>query len=234
MTIPWAILEQIRSTLEQSPPVWPGWDHNGTPLCIYQRPGWAVLFNHPSPPAPFQPVDGHGRSTCAAESTPPYLSANTALPIGGVQTATMMLDGDTPIETLAALALHEAFHAHQANVGFRMANIMRMAEYPQHDAKINALARMEAVCLRHALADGADHRVWLTKALDLRHERQSLLSNELRLYEDHNEIHEGLATYVEMKILPPAAPRYGRNLAALLQINVAGRWANRQRFYYSG
>ncbi|NLY54650.1 MAG: hypothetical protein GX060_08585 [Firmicutes bacterium] len=210
--------------------LWEGWQHADTPVALYND-HQAVLLAHPSPPTEYVQREVDGEHVYVAEPKPEYLTANTAIELGGCFVATMRYDGAQSEAALALLA-HEAFHVYQAEQGFPMANIMLMGAYPIFDPLVNALGEVEAFMLSRALTK--DDIVAVKAALDARAARQALLTAELRAYENNNELHEGLATYIEIRAAGLAGEVGRRNLDYLAKCNCRGWGASRMRFYYSG
>ena len=96
--------------------LWPGFEPLSVPLAVYTG-GRTYLFRHPSPPEGFAPLADASPAALVFEGRHPSVVANTSVELGGVMTATLLLDGGpgepTGPRELAAVALHEAFHAFQ-------------------------------------------------------------------------------------------------------------------------
>jgi hypothetical protein len=185
---------------------WPGFEPMSIPLAVYDgSKTW--LFRHPSPPDGFVEVPGSSPAATVFEGRHSAMVANTSAPIGGVDTATVMLDGlepDRDFTDLAALTLHEAFHvfqrsAHPAWGG----NEADAFVYPVEDADLLALRRMETEALRRAFDTG--HRdlwkCWAIRALENRATRFERMDPGFAAYERGTELNEGLATYVQFTAL---------------------------------
>jgi hypothetical protein len=88
--------------------LWPGFDVLEIPLAIFDgERTW--LFRHPAPPEGFEAFPG----AHVHDGRYPAVTANSSAEIGGVLTATVLLDKDAPVRRQAALAVHEAFHVFQ-------------------------------------------------------------------------------------------------------------------------
>ena len=180
--------------------LWPGFDPLDVPLAVYdgQR---TVLFRHPAPPEGFRPVPG--ASGVAYDGRHPAMTANATAEIGGVPTATVLLDSLSEVEgSRTPLAVHEAFHVFQRARHPRWTgNEADLFVYPTDDDALLALRRLETEALRRALADRAEGRAacWSRRALALRDERYGRLDSASVAYERGTELNEGLATYTEGK-----------------------------------
>ncbi len=182
-------------------PLWPEFAPMTVPLAIYDgEKTW--LFRHPKPPAEYHESAEH-RGVWMREGRDPAVQANTSVMLGGVRTATAMLqDAKQLPRTLAALMIHEAFHVFQ---GERhrdwAANEAELFTYPVEDADLLAWRRLETEALRRALAarTRADTGCWADTAMQYRSKRFTVLPRGAMEYETHSELNEGLATYVEWK-----------------------------------
>ncbi|HUP65178.1 MAG TPA: hypothetical protein VM557_07850 [Thermoanaerobaculia bacterium] len=198
-----AIELELRRLVESRGTLWPGFDPLSIPLAISDG-ARTFLFRHPSPPDGFSPSDA-ASTAHVMEGRHEAITANTAVEIGGVLTATLLLDSRRPLDSvtdLAATAVHEAFHADQrANHPSWGANEADLFVYPTDDAELLALRRMETAALRWALAAGEseESRCWSRTALQLRKERYERMDDPFAAYERGTELNEGLATWVEMK-----------------------------------
>ena len=157
-------------------PLWPGFDPRTTPVAIYDGTR-TRFFHHPSPPT---------------EVTPPR--ANTSQELGGVLTATVIVDRAKSLTEWAAIVIHETFHVFQRKRhAVWSANEGDLFTYPLEDAQALALRRLESTALSRALKDSC----WMSAALKLRKERFLRLPPESVNYERKSELNEGLAQYVE-------------------------------------
>ncbi|MCF7222929.1 hypothetical protein [Marilutibacter chinensis] len=183
---------------------WPGFDPLAIPLAVYDGER-TVLFRHPSPPEGFVPAPDAGSSAHAHDGRHEAIIANTSVELGGVSTATFLLDQVPPgygLTDLAAVAIHEAFHAHQrAHHPDWIANEADLFTYPTGSAELLAFQRMEAAALHEALAaDSLDAAgCWARRSLALREDRYARMAPAFAAYERGTELNEGLATYVEMR-----------------------------------
>ena len=131
--------------------LWPGFDLLAVPLAVYDGER-TVLFRHPAPPEGFGP-DREDPTASVYEGRHGAVAANSSAQIGGVSTATVLLDvpGRSAAD-LAALAVHEAFHVlqrerHPAWAG----NEADLFVYPVDDPVLLARRRLETEALRRAL-----------------------------------------------------------------------------------
>ncbi|HSJ65478.1 MAG TPA: hypothetical protein VK922_16415 [Gemmatimonadaceae bacterium] len=183
--------------------LWPGFAPLAIPLAIFTG-GRTWLFRHPAPPDGFSPVPG-APGVHAHENRHPRVTSNTSAEIGGVVTATLLADGARATRsatTLAAVALHEAFHVHQrARHPGWIANEGDAFLYPVADPALLELRRLESAALRRAVraADSATAACWARQALDARDRRFAAMDSAFVAYERLNELNEGLASYVQMR-----------------------------------
>lgn len=193
--------------------LWPGFDPLAVPLAVYDGER-TVLFRHPAPPPEFV-TDPEAPGASVFDGRHEAVTANSSAEIGGVPTATVLLDGsDRAPADLAPLAVHEAFHVFQRERHPSWAgNEADLFVYPDDDPDLLALRRLETEALRRALGHDALDRAacWTRSALALRAERTARLDSASVAYERGTELNEGLATYVEnraarrpLAALPPA------------------------------
>jgi hypothetical protein len=189
---------------ESAEALWPGFDPLAIPLAVYDGER-TFLFRHPAPPGGFIPVPEAGPAAWACPGRHEAVTANTSAELGGVATATILLNREQPGRSctdLAAIAIHEAFHVFQrARHPGWMGNEADLFTYPSESDRLLALRRLESEALRRALAAGsADSAAcWARQALALRGERCARLDSVFVAYERGTELNEGLATYVELR-----------------------------------
>lgn len=196
--------------------LWPGFDPLAVPLAVYDGER-TLLFRHAAPPPGFTPVSDVSAATYACKGRHEAVTANTNAEIGGIPTATVLLDRpqtDSSLLDMAAIAVHEAFHVYQrARHPNWIGNEGDLFTYPTDAGDLLALRRLETEALRQALAakEATDAACWAREALALRGERYARMDSAFAAYERGTELNEGLATYVEMRAagrrtvaLPPA------------------------------
>lgn len=184
--------------------IWPGFDPARVPLAIFDGER-TLLFRHPKPPPEFSPLPGRPAVRVSA-GRHPLVRANTSISLGGVATATLLLDlpEQRSAEELAATAVHEAFHVHQAERHPKWGgNEVDLFTYPIDDARLLQLSRLEAEALRRALTAKRDRdsACWAATALDARRQRFGSLGEAGAAYERGTELKEGLARLVEGRAL---------------------------------
>ena len=188
---------------------WPDYAPLQIPLAIYDGER-TLLFRHPSPPDDFESLPDSTPAAYAMAGRHPKVDANSSAEIGGVLTATLMMEGSkAESRNLAATALHEAFHVHQRTRFPKWGgNEMDALLYPIQDAELLALRRMETAGLRRAFAteDPATAACWTKRALQSRRTRFERLGEPFISYERGNELNEGLATYVQSLALGGREP----------------------------
>ena len=197
-------VERRAATKARGEPLWPGFDPLAVPLAVYDGER-TFLFRHPVPPQGFMQVSGAGFATYAFKGRHEAVTANTNAEVGGVPTATILIDGPQPrraLPDLAAVAIHEAFHVYErAHHPGWVGNEADLFTYPTDSAELLALRRLETDALRQALAadEASGAKCWARQALALRRERYARMDPAFAAYERGTELNEGLATYVEMR-----------------------------------
>lgn len=182
--------------------LWPNYDPRTLPVAIYNgRQTW--LFRHPDPPPEFTPNDMH-RPSLVYPGLHPAVRANSSVTLNGHATATVLLDdtGGRSMTDLAALIIHELFHAFQRQRHPDWtANEADLFVYPLHDADLLHIRHLETAALRRALRapEPVEQARWAAAAMGCRRERFELLPPEAVAYERGNELNEGLARYVDGK-----------------------------------
>jgi hypothetical protein len=183
---------------------WPGFDPIAIPLAVFDGEQ-TYLFRHPSPPAEFTLVPATTPAVYVTKGQHQAITANSSAEIGGVSTATVILDQSQSMRAIvdiAAMATHEAFHVYQrAKHPGWVGNEADLFTYPIDSAELLALRRLETDALRQALAaeDAESAKCWARQALALRNDRYAKMEPAYGDYERGTELNEGLATYVEMK-----------------------------------
>ena len=185
---------------------WPNFDPLAIPLATYDgKSTW--LFRHPHPPPDFEGSPISSIRADIHEGRHPAVTANSSAEIGGVMTATLLVEGRPPRRTpqeLAATAIHESFHVFQRqHHPHWQANEGDLLLYPVDDANLLALRRLESEALRLALATKAPARAACLGRLtmDYRTQRFKAMDSAFVAYERGTELNEGLATYVQLLAL---------------------------------
>jgi hypothetical protein len=187
-------------------PIWPGWDATHAPAT---KPVYRMCQNPPSPPAGFMPYRPHlgltrvvVRDGATIASIP---GQNTSRDIEGVGTL-VVADPEGPVNPYHELALiaHEAFHVFQERVApGKGANEMLLLRYPVLSADNNVGFALEGLALSEALraVSASEVRAGAVRWVAARETRRAALSPEAIEYEDGVEFSEGLAKYVELRLL---------------------------------
>ena len=180
--------------------LWPGFDPRRVPVEIYDGQT-TFLFRHPAPPAEFISLSSR-QGVWAFPGRHETVTANAPAKLGGVWTATAMLDpaSGQSLKERAALVLHEMFHVHQRERHPKwMGNELELFTYPFEDAELLALRRIETEQLRRAerAAGAGEAACRARRALATRRERFARLTSGAVGYERSLELDEGLARYVE-------------------------------------
>lgn len=181
---------------------WPGFRPKRYPLAIWDGTHtW--LVRHPAPPEGYRVLDA---TWAVRDGREPEVVANSSAVIGGTLSATLMADrGALSPPALAAILVHESFHAFQGDAlpGWR-ANEGELFTYPFDDGDLLAGRRLETHALREAslaLAAGRedDAFAWGRSALDARASRFARLDAGAVAYERGLELREGLAQYLQYR-----------------------------------
>ena len=203
-------VERIAAASVGEKTLWPGFDPLKFPLAVFDGER-TFLFRHPTPPEGFTRVPGAAPGTYSSPGRNEAVTANTNSEIGGVGTATLLLEGPQPVAAatrLAAVAIHEAFHVFQrAHHPGWSANEADLFIYPVERVDLFVFRRLETEALRRALVakDDTGAACWARRALAVRGKRYLRMDAAFRAWERGTELNEGLATYVEAR----AAGRYG-------------------------
>ncbi len=190
-----AVLAELDRMLDL--PLWPGFEPRRIPVAIYDGER-TILARHPSPPPEFK----REGDVWIHLGRHPQMRANTSVDLGGVSTATVLVDPDsvTSAREWAAVLIHESFHVFQRQ---RHATWQgdegQLFLYPMDDAGPLGARRLETEALRRALAakDPKDAACWAGRALDMRRERFAALPPGSVAYERGTELNEGLASYLQ-------------------------------------
>ena len=191
---------------------WPNWDPARTPLAAVQREQFMVAVGAKQMPVPFAPYqDGV------------FVAPPTAYPASAVGLAVVAADdfmARTP-EEADALAIHELFRIHEHQIAPKKVGdieVMLFGKYPDFSARNQTLLEFEGQALHDALvsSDDAGTRQHVGEFLAYRNERRKEMAKDLIRHESGEESSEGLASYVEYRLLESAFP----NRADLLQKRV--------------
>ncbi len=180
---------------------WPGYAPLSIPLAIYDGDS-TYLFRHPAPPSTYHST---ADAWAVMSGRDPNITANSSATIGGVVSATLMIDRATaPFDATAwaAVAMHEAFHVFQrTHHASWVGNEGDLLIYPFENASRLALRRLESDALRRAegSSSAALSRCWTREFVRARQSRYASLDSAFRWYERKSELNEGLANYVQVR-----------------------------------
>jgi hypothetical protein len=197
-TDPMAVEAEFASMAQR--PLWPGFEPVRLPRAIHDGRD-TLLFGHPAPPSGFRELAGEVAVHRFA-GRHPAVTANSSADIGGVRTATLLMqEGERrSAAALGAVLIHEAFHIFQAARHPTWgANEIELFSYPVEDETVLRHLDLEERALRLALeAAGAETaRCWTVVALKERRDRFARLTPGAIAYERGSELKEGLARYVQ-------------------------------------
>ncbi len=203
-----AIMAELRAALAQRE-LWPGYDPLAIPVAIFDGAN-TYLFHHPAPPEGFTPSADDPR-VAVYSGRHPLVVANTAVELGGVNTATFMpnLGAGGPARAGAAVIAHEAFHVYElAKHSAWSANEAELFTFPKSDPVWLAARRLELDAYRTALAapEAQACQAWAAQALAQRAAWAGVLTPEQQGYLRELERMEGLAAYLQTVVEHPDAP----------------------------
>lgn len=211
--------------------LWPGWDASDTPMLFYLPGEQDVLINHPRPPAGFVtyggPIGFPGGRIVVRDGATIIGSdgENTSRDIEGVRTLVVAdalsnlrqrISGMGTVQSLSfsqlatdpydqlGLIAHEAFHVFQDRAApTKSANEMLLLHYPVLSVENNVGFAQEGAALAAALRSegGPGFSAAVARWLAVRRHRRAALPPEASEYEDGVEFSEGLAKYVEYRLL---------------------------------
>ena len=204
-------IARVASSRGVNDPLWPGFDPLSIPLAVFDGER-TFLFRHPAVPEGFVPLDSGAPAGHVWQGRHPAMTANSSADIGGVGTATVLLDKpqvERDLTATAAMATHEAFHVYQrTHQPLWTANEADLFVYPTGSAPLLALRRLETTALLRALAAPSEVEMagWARRALALRQQRFAGMDATFWAFERGTELNEGLATYVELHAAKRPAP----------------------------
>jgi len=219
------LIEILRLKNEFGDQVWPGLSGSDIRNILYNE-RYEFLVGHPKPPSPWEVVKGdsflgrpyHRRP---AENPQTFAVAVGTLWAGSGGTLELM-NSKIPFrlsrEFHVVIALHEIFHAFQANRApqrfARAASVYKSEKkYPYKDPTFSAAWNSEGETLAIALAAEEEAAVsgHVQQFLDIREARRKQIAfdPELTAYEHGLEWLEGLAKYAEVRFYELAASRPG-------------------------
>jgi hypothetical protein len=182
--------------------LWPGFEPDSVPVLAFDgTDSW--LWRHPRPPEGFASVSGHP-GLLRWPGRHPEVRANTSISLAGSDCAVFDMQGERGARELAALALHEAFHAYQnAHQPLWQANELDLLTLPFDDAEALAARRVEGELLRLALAapEGSTERAELARLAAHERAARAAAFEPWVVYERGIELREGLAQYVQYRAL---------------------------------
>jgi hypothetical protein len=186
--------------------LFPGFSPLDVDLLLYDGENTFAIGQNP--PKDFRPIPNQPRLAMSTGRHPTVV-ANSLARLNDRTYATLLLDPSKQLSDheLAALAIHETFHAYQArHFPQWAANEAALFTYPFTVADNETSKILELTALKKALATQANSSPWLRTHLDLRYDRYQKLDTEARTYEREIERLEGLARYVERKPYPKRIP----------------------------
>jgi hypothetical protein len=187
--------------------IWPGFRPDTIPL-VFVLPGrGALLYGwRGDPPDGFAPVPGEVPALWLAEAAQGAASTSTTL--AGRRAAQVVVGSLEPVE-LAALGVHEAFHAFErasASPGRRFGgaeDALLTSRYPVFEVRDEADFALEVRLLDEALAapNAAERRRLAHQFLAVREARHRRLPDEFSQFDRMTEMNEGLAEYALVRTL---------------------------------
>ena len=223
-----ALLRAIDHAVAQE--AWPGFRVSNWPIAVFDGKQ-TLLLRHPSPPNGFKPLPGRpGIFACAGRY--PAIAGNSTVDIEGVRTATVIATPGSARESTLLACVEELFHVFwlRRHTSFRPNEMARYA-YPAKDPGNLRRRLAEDEALARALETGETSQAttWAAAALQIRHEREALLTADDRAFETGLEMMEGTANYVARVVVGLKGAETASRLRAQRPADQL-RW----RFYDSG
>lgn len=218
-----AVVDASLETALRAPTPWPGYDAARRSLVVYRPGSWSVLLSPPDtePSSPWSRYPGAWpslpRSAWWNAGGDPGLVGQLGFDYdapGGLVVAIPLYEDLGPDygsggAYLFSFLVHEAFHQYQRH---RFADVETPSEerYPTLDPENNAMAALEFLALRDAVAasGGVDEDVARERArmaVAVHAERLSRLDDDARTIERSKEVVEGTAKYVETRFVASMA-----------------------------
>jgi hypothetical protein len=230
--------------------LWPGWEPAATPLGVFQQGQYLAVLGAKQLGAPFKadPASSPADPLFVAPTSgfPGVRFANTTASIGDLHLALISAEdlmSKASAEEAAAYGIHELFRNYEQKIAPAKhgdPTILLWGKYPDFSARNRVLLQMEADALLDALhaADSGECTKHVAEFLGARVERRKGMSAEVARYESGEESSEGLATYVEYRLLEAAFPAKPalreQRVAALAKIRELPRDRERERFILLG
>jgi hypothetical protein len=240
ITVPPELLSRIAETRSVGKRVavelWPGWDPSATPFGAVERNQYIVVAGPATMPAPFVTYP-------AAE---PVFVAPSATSLGNMKIALLAAEDMLAPKSIAEaveVGIHALFRVHEQKIAprkFADMQILLWGQYPDFSATNRVLLQMEATALHDGiLATSEDEqRKHAAEFLGFRAERRKQMPPEIARYESAEESSEGLASYIEYRLLETAFPDRAdlrkQRLTSLAYLSNLPREREQERFYLLG
>jgi len=197
------LMDEVRRL--ESIPLWPGFEPATIPVALFDGQN-TYLFNYPSQPKDFLPVEGR-EGVFSMKGRYPAVVGNRRILINGIWVATSIPQTFSPVTKKrytpgerAAVIIHEKFHVFQAlhHPDWRP-NDLALFDYPLDIEESLALRRTEIEALRRAASSERDEDAagWARSSLNIRRQRLAGLPARHAIYERELQRMEGLAEYIE-------------------------------------
>ena len=205
-------LGELLEAYDNASVAWPGFDPGSVPLAIYDDER-TYLIRYPEPPQIFSRMRGL-EDVVVADTVLEGMNANTDIDMGGQRIAVVGVDWDADPVSMAAVMVHEAFHAYQTvRHPDWTANEVDLFTYPIRSAALLEMRRLEGGALRRAVTapDSIREVCWAEAFVQTRTRRFARLPDEGRRYEQISELREGVARYLQASVegREPAVPGDG-------------------------
>ena len=240
ITVPPELLSRIAATRSVGKRVaselWPGWDAAATPLGVVQRDQYIVVAGAATMPAPFTTYPG----------PEPVFVAPPTTSLGNLKIALVaaedMLGSAGSVEAVE-VGIHALFRVHELKIAprkFADMQILLWGQYPDFSPRNRVLLQMEATALHDGVLATSEEaqRKYVAEFLGYRTERRKEMPPEISRYESAEESSEGLASYIEYRMLESAFPDRAdlrkQRLVQLAYLSNLPRERERERFYLLG
>jgi len=223
---------RIMSALDEAATreAWPEFRLSEWPIAVFDG-SQTLLLRHPTPPAEFVPLPGRP-GVLAMPGRFRAVAGNSTTDIGGVRTATIVATPGQTLEGTLLAYVEEVFHVFwlHRHANHRPNEMARYA-YPVKDPGNlrRVLAEDEALARALESESAAQAGAWVAAMLEIRRQRDAVLTADDRAFETGLEMMEGTANYVARVVVGEKPAATAARLRAARQADQI-RW----RYYDSG
>jgi hypothetical protein len=230
--------------------LWPGWDPGATPLGIYQQGQYLAVLGAKEMPAPFKmdPASSAADPLFVAPTSgfPGVHFVNAVAIIAGQHVALISADdlmSKASTEDAAAYGIGQLFRSYEQQIAPKKHAdylVLLWGRYPDFATRNRVLMQMEADSLLDAIHASDDEQCTkhVAEFLGARAERRKDLAADVIAFESGEEASDGLAGYVEYRLLEAAFSAKPdlreQRIAGLAKIRELPREREQERFVLLG